>query len=542
MSIAGLYKRKRRRERGGIVHVYFLSRSIHRPHPVEGDFMSSHWKQIARSNRRRVGAAFMEGLERRNLMSAAPTTAQLDQDASDAYIYGLAPLVFQNDEHTVTFNKLTNLSTFPGPGTGVAPNADTLYSIAYLNLAQQPIVLHQANTNGRYVLFQLLDAYTNTFASLGSETTGTQAQNYLIAGPNWFGAVPAGTELVKAPTNNVWVIGRTQTLDTPTDIAAVNALQAQYSVTPLSLFLNPSSTPPATLADPATVTLSNAESFYTGLAAFLRTNPPPAADGPILQEFAQLGLGPADQFNWNNLSSAVQQALTTGFTQGQTRFAADVASGIAIFGPPSVSVNGWNLDLANIGTYGTDYDARAVVAVYGIGANPPADAVYPSTSVDVDGNTLDGTNNYVLHFDADQLPPANAFWSVTVYQNDQFYANSIDRYSTGSLHPELQYNSDGSVDIYLQNTEPASGTSNWLPVPAGKFTVTLRIYWPQESVLDGDYAPPGIVLVPPTSSSDTSNARRSIIVATDADATAQSILSTPGDVLDETQQISLLTK
>jgi hypothetical protein len=261
--------------------------------------MSTHLKEMAGSGRRRADGPIMEGLEPRNLMSAAPTTAQLEQAASDAYIYGLAPLVLQNTEHTVKFNTLSNLATFPGPGTGVAPNADTLCSISYLSLAQQPVVLHQANTNGRYVLFQLLDAYTNTFASLGSETTGTAAQNYLIAGPNWVGPVPAGTELVRSPTNNVWVIGRTQTLDTPADIAAVNALQAQYFVKPLSLFLNPNSTPPAAPGNPATVTLSNAQSFYTGLAAFLRTNPPPAADGPMLQEFAEFGLGPASgTSNW----------------------------------------------------------------------------------------------------------------------------------------------------------------------------------------------------------------------------------------------------
>jgi hypothetical protein len=352
----------------------------------------------------------------------------------------------------------------------------------------------------------------------------------------------------------VWVIGRTQTLDTPADIAAVNALQAQYSLTPLNVFLNPNATPPATPASPATVTLSNAQSFYTGLAAFLRTTPPPAADGPILKEFAEFGLGPADQFSWSKLSTSVQQALTTGFSQGQSRFTADVNSGSAIYGPPSFTANGWNFALANIGTYGTDYDARAVIEVYGPGANPPADAVYPGTSVDVNGNTLNGANNnYDLHFAANQIPPANAFWSVTVYQNSQFYANSINRYSTGSLHPELQFNSDGSLDIYLQNTQPASGTSNWLPIPAGAFKVTLRIYWPQESVLDGNYIPPGILASPVPSSLAHSASRLATPAAeigavaqsnlpTDGSSTTQSFLASSSDVLDKAKYAAIFAK
>jgi hypothetical protein len=462
-----------------------------------------------------------EYLESRQLLSRAPAIP-LATAASDAYIYGLAPVlayyterintnvVSPNSNGQAPINLFANVATFPNPSYTVIvrPNADTLYSTAWLDLSKGPIVLSYPNTGGRYFLFQLLDAFTNTFASLGARTDGTAAKSFLIAGPNWKGKVPAGLTLEKAPTNTVWVIGRTETLDTPKDIAAVNKLQAQYKLTPLADWKDPNYKPPAGKIDPTVDTTHtptqqalalDGEQFFTLLAKLLRRNPPLKQDATIVKELAELGIGPADQFNWNRLSKAQQTAITDAVAERTstglpTRVANDIAHNVGV----SQVSNGWTerLDPTEIGAYSTHYDSRAVIAIGGIGANLPQDAIYPSTSVDSNGVALNSGTNYVLHFDKSQLPPAGAFWSLTVYnQSGYFVSNPINRYSTGSLHPELTYNADGSLDIYLQPTNPGgSKTSNWLPTPAtpSPFNLALRLYEPSAAALNGTWTPPRV--------------------------------------------------
>ncbi|MGO9600795.1 MAG: DUF1254 domain-containing protein, partial [Isosphaeraceae bacterium] len=473
-----------------------------------------------RSRKQRIAkpALSWDFLERRQLLSAAPAIP-LATAASDAYIYGLAPVleyyterintdvVRPNSTGQAPVNQFANQATFPNPSSTVIvrPNADTLYSTAWLDLSKGPIVLSYPNTNGRYFLFQLLDAYTNTFASLGARTDGTAAKSFLIAGPNWEGKVPDGLTLVKAPTNTVWIIGRTETLDTPSDIAAVNALQAQYKLTPLAHWRAPNYKPPEGRVDPNIDTKDtptqqalalDGEQFFTLLAKLLRQNPPLKQDTTIVKELAELGIGPADHFNWNRLSRAQKAAITNAVasrtsTGLPTRVANDIAHNVGV----SQVSNGWTerLNPTEIGAYSTHYDARAVIAIGGIGANLPQDAIYPSTSVDSNGVALNSGTDYLLHFDKSQLPPAGAFWSLTVYnQNGYFVSNPINRYSTGSLHPELTYNADGSLDIYLQPNDPGgSKTSNWLPTPStpSPFNLTLRLYEPSAAALNGTWTP-----------------------------------------------------
>ena len=477
----------------------------------------------SRSRKRHIAkpALSWDFLERRQLLSAVPAIP-LATAASDSYIYGLAPVleyyterintdvVRPNSTGRAPINQFANVATFPNPSSTVIvrPNADTLYSTAWLDLSKGPIVLSYPNTNGRYFLFQLLDAYTNTFASLGARTDGTGAKSFLIAGPNWEGKVPAGLTLVKAPTDTVWIIGRTETLDTPSDIAAVNALQAQYKLTPLAHWRDPNYKPPEGRVDPNIDTKDtptqqalalDGEQFFTLLAKVLRRNPPLKQDTTIVKELAELGIEPDERFNWNRLSQAQQTAITDAVadrtsTGLPTRVADDIANNVGV----SQVSNGWTerLDPTEIGAYGTNYDARAVIAIGGLGANLPQDAIYPSTSVDSNGVALNSGTSYVLHFDKSQLPPVGAFWSLTVYdKNGYFVSNPINRYSTGSLHPELTYNADGSLDIYLQPTDPGgSKTSNWLPTPStpSPFNLTLRLYEPSAAALNGTWTPPPV--------------------------------------------------
>lgn len=460
----------------------------------------------------------LENLESRTLLSLASA-------ASDVYIYGLAPVLANITEQIDTnvssqsnstgqspANQFANERTYPTPTDSVIvrPNADTLYSTAWLNLANGPLVLQTPNTGSNFELFQFLDAYTNTFAGIGTRTTGSGAQSVLIAGPNWAGTVPQGLTLIKASTNTVWIIGRIavpQDSNGDPEYGPINALQAQISLEPLTNYLQGGTyTPPtnvaitplssglsATETDDQNVLGLSAQQYFTLLSQVLKVNPPPATDNAIISELAEFNLGPGQHFNWSTLTSAQQTALTQGQLLGEQRLVTDGQTGVGV---TEVTSTNWTerLQDGEIGDYGTNYDARAVIAYGGLGANLPEDAIYPSTSVDSNGNALNGANDYEITFPVGELPPAGAFWSLTVYNSSGYFvSNPINRYSIGSLDSGLQYNSDGSLTIYLQNTEPAGGTSNWLPTPTDAFNVTLRVYDPAESALTGEWIPPAIV-------------------------------------------------
>lgn len=465
----------------------------------------------------RLSRVAVESLESRTLFSLASA-------ASDVYIYGLAPVLANitqqidtnvsaqsNSTGQAPANQFANEQTYPTPTNSVIvrPNADTLYSTAWLNLASGPIVLHTPDTGSNFELFQFLDAYTNTFAGIGTRTTGSGAQNVLIAGPNWSGTVPQGLTLIKAPTNTVWIIGR---IAVPQDsngnpqFGPINALQAQLSLTPLANYLTGNYTPPtnvpitplsaglsASETDDQNVLGLSAQNYFTLLSQVLKVNPPPATDNALISELAEFNLGPGQHFNWSTLTPAQQTALTQGQLLGEQRLVSDGQSGVGV---TEVTSTNWTerLQDGEIGDYGTNYDARAVIAYGGLGANLPEDAIYPSTSVDSNGAALNGANNYTVTFPAGDLPPASAFWSLTVYNSSGYFiSNPINRYSIGSLDSGLQFNADGSLTLYLQNTEPASGASNWLPIPTGAFNLTFRLYDPQASALNGTWVPPAVV-------------------------------------------------
>jgi hypothetical protein len=221
------------------------------------------------------------------------------------------------------------------------------------------------------------------------------------------------------------------------------------------------------------------------LAVLLLDNPPPRADAAILERFASIGLIAGQPFN-----PSPDMALTLGKAKEHARWTLEQKAENL-----GEAVNGWRIVTRDIGTYGTDYLQRAAVAVFGLGANLPADAVYPATSVDVTGQPLDGHKSYVLHFQKDQIPPVNAFWSVTLYDRDGYFVpNALGRYA--ARDSRLKKNSDGSIDIYLQAYSPGKDReANWLPAPKdAPFNLVLRMYWPKQPVVDGDYEPPGVTL------------------------------------------------
>lgn len=440
--------------------------------------------------------------------NVAATAAQ--SAAEDAYVFGY-PLVLMD----VTRTKMTNVPHPTSSGLApvnqfgharafpdatfvdvVSPNADTLYSLGWLDLGQGPLVLSVPDTHGRYYLMPMLDAWTNVFASPGKRTTGTGKGDFAITGPGWSGTLPAGMKEIKAPTEMVWIIGRTQA-NGKADFKAVNAIQNQYKLTPLSEwgkhYVPPASVPVNPSVDMKTapvdtVAAMDASTFFGRLAALMKENPPPLADAAMVTKLAAMGVVAGQPFDINKNGPEIAKAINDGAEDGKKR--------VLELGknPGNMKmVDGWLVAKGDMGSYGTNYDARAGIAWVGLGANLMADAMYPVARVDADGQPLNGANKYVIHFDEGQTPPVNAFWSLTMYNDRQFFvANPINRYAIGD-RDKLKFNSDGSLDIYVQHDSPGKAKeSNWLPADAGSFNLMMRMYWPKEAVLDGTWTPPPI--------------------------------------------------
>ncbi len=453
-------------------------------------------------------------------MAQTGSTAITEQEAQaiavDAYVY-LYPLVTMD----VTRRQFTNIEPGKEIGKGpmnmfsnvpeyppadfkgvVRPNFDTLYSIAYLDMTKEPMVVSVPDTNGRYYLLPMLDMWSDVFASPGWRTTGTQAGNFIVAPAGWRPdlrerfdefKLPRDTQRIEAPTPIVWIIGRTKT-DGPPDYDAVRKIQAGFKVTPLSEWggtpkpvevkIDPSidmKTPPKIQVD----TMS-AGKYFAYAAELLKTNPPHLTDGPILALMRRIGIEPGKSFDIEKAPSAVKTALETAPSAAQKLMEWKVATLARV-------ANHWSMNTDTMGVYGNYYLKRAIISQVGLGANLPEDAIYPLNLGDDAGQPLDGANNYVLHFEKDATPPVNAFWSVTLYDPQGFQvANSLNRFAVSSWMP-FSHNADGSLDIYFQNDSPGNDKeANWLPAPKGPFNLALRLYAPKSDVLTGRWDPPSV--------------------------------------------------
>lgn len=444
---------------------------------------------------------------------AAAKAAELEAEATrigvEAVAYGF-PLVImdvsrqvftnvpapQPDGHA-PLNQFGSMAEYPPASDHsiVRMNLDTLYSMAWLDLSQEPLILSAPDTHGRYYMLPLLDAWTNVFASPGKRTSGTKAKHFAITGPGWEGELPAGVEQIKAPTNQVWITGRTQA-NGPKDYAAVHAIQKGYTLTPLSAWGKPYTPPPGEVKPDVDMTAPidqvkkmDSIAYFTKLAALLKLNPPPAADAPALALLAKIGIVPGQDFDPAKLDPAVRKGLEPTLKIALEKLTE--ASKHA--GKP---VNGWYVPPMNVGDFGTDYSLRAVVALIGLGANIAADAIYPNAFTDGEGKPLNGANRYVVHFDKGQTPPANAFWSLTMYDAQSFFVeNPLKRYNIAGWMP-LKTNKDGSLDVIVQKDSPGKGKeANWLPAPEGDFSITMRVYWPKPEMLDGAWTPPPVTKV-----------------------------------------------
>lgn len=450
-----------------------------------------------------AAAAGLSACGRSDDASSGPATTApgaAESIAKDAYIFGF-PLVLMDvsrraAEASTPVNRFQHAAALPTPARRdvVRLNLDTLSSIAWLDLRAEPIVLQvPAMAGGRYWLMHLLDAWTNTAhnpSSVRPQAKSGPPYTYAVVGPDWSGPLPDDVTVLRVPTPTVWLFGRIQ-VNGPEDLPAVRAIQKQLTLVPLSDRtagrVPAETTPVAPQADsvpPAEqVAHMDARTFFDRMCAVLAINPPAPDDAPAMRRFATIGITPGGE--------------VVGLSDDDLAAAADTArQQIPVYlDPKSVNENGWTFD-PSIGAYGTNYLQRAAVAWRGIGASLAEDTIYPTLFASADGNG--GPGRFRLHFPPGQLPPVDAFWSLTAYDADNYLtANPAGIYAVGHQRPVVP-NPDGSVDLAIQHADPGPSVpaGNWLPIPeSGQFSLTMRLYAPKEEAIQGRWQPPPLTSV-----------------------------------------------
>lgn len=439
----------------------------------------------------------------------AAATAKTDvwQTVSDAYVYCL-PLVLVNATKEAMTNTVASSHTrapvnqlihAKGLATAastdiVTPNVDTVYSQAFLDLEDTAMVYIKPETD-RFCSVEVMDAYTNAVAILGSGGDTQEQQTYLITGPNYQGTVPDNMKQVSMPTNLAWILIRV-VCNGEADLDNVYAIQNQMQLIPLAAYLSGEPyTPPAGTANPdhdfvpiTHVQAMTPQEFFDTANQLMVSNPPPAADEPVLKALSSINVGPGASFDATVLGANATAQWETMVANCSSNLAPDCAQFLA-------SLGSWSYFGEPIAEFGTEYKFRALIAINGIAANPAAVAIYPKAYEDSDGETLSGSNAYIIHFDKDALPPiqANGFWSITAYGSDNLLIdNALNRYCIND-RSGFALNEDGSLDILVQSSPPeAAKQSNWLPVDGDDFHLFMRIYLPQKAVLDGHWSAPTI--------------------------------------------------
>jgi hypothetical protein len=412
--------------------------------------------------------------------------SELKTVARDAYLYTLPLIEMENIRARVfTMGGSQNaiyarrvLADHTNRGV-TSPNNDTLYASAWLDLTQGPVTINLPELGKRYFSLQLMDFYTNSFAVLGTRTTGPAADTFTLIGPN--DAAPARGNIVRAPTARVWALARTL-VDGPQDLDAANKVQAAITVSGPKVDRG---TQHQTYAKGRAPNASW-QDYFAEAGRLLAEYRPPATDLAVLKRIAPLGLGAA--FAPEKFAAAEQAAIEAGVTEARALVVDPTGRGVAI--------DGWYYPGATLGNFGQDYIARAVVARTGLAALPREEAMYMRPTGD-DGNALyDGNKAWRIHFDTGKLPPVDAFWSLTMYERTAdgqsfFTQNPLNRYAIGDRTTGFKPNTDGSLDIFIGHADPGGErTANWLPAPAGPFTLTLRAYLPKRALLNGDYRLP----------------------------------------------------
>jgi hypothetical protein len=434
------------------------------------------------------------------------------QQGAQAYVYAL-PLVLMNVTREEMFAHPAAAAAEPNRfytipvladhtfRTVIRPNVDTLYSAAWLDLDEEPVLLTIPPSDGRYHVEQFMDAWTNVFFAPGIRTLGNKPGRFLIALPTWEGQVPEGYQRIDAPTPMAWILGRV-VVNGDHDLDAARRYQRSVDLRPLSKLNDASFLPAmpdikgrgAKRADPIDIVKNmGSGEFFERFKRLAVANPPAPADAPFIAEVLKpLGLEPSEGGDYDQLPRSTRKGIDAGIAEVWSV----MSERIAVEG--ETTPTGWaGLSTSKgIGAYGTNYKLRAGVAVFGLGANIPADAIYLNAGVDGNGHDLEGGRPYTLTFASDALPPVKGFWSVTLYDRKGYLLNNpIHRYNLRQSDP-LHYNEDGSLTLLIQPDKPqdARMLTNWLPSPQdGNFVLSMRLYWPEQDLIDGKWMPPALV-------------------------------------------------
>jgi hypothetical protein len=447
---------------------------------------------------------------------AAPKLEETRALAEQAYVYGL-PIVMNyavmyeyavdkdSGQFKAPFNEIKNEArVFTYEDTAVVtPNSDTPYSFLWMDLRAEPMVLSvPAVEKDRYYAVQLEDGNTFNYGYIGSRATGNEAGDYMVVGPDWKGETPPGIKKVfRSSTQFSSAIYRTQLFD-PADMPNVEKIQAGYKAQPLSSYLNRPAPPAAPEIEFPKINKELAKTqFFDYLDFALQFAPPAENEKEIRDKLATISVRDGKRVSFQDLPEEYKREIGLGMEDGEAKIEEFLTTA-------QKDVNGWKL-----GSYFGDREffngnwlLRAAGAKAGIYGNDAVEATYPMTRVDADGETLDGgKHNYTLTFPAGQLPPVNAFWSVTMYdgKTQLLIENPIDRYLINSpMLPDMKKGEDGSLTLYIQKESPGEDKeSNWLPAPGGPIYLVMRLYWPKTeapSVLpvgEGTWQPPGVVRV-----------------------------------------------
>ncbi len=434
--------------------------------------------------------------------------------AVDAYVYGYPLVTFDTarkqqtnvaaaDGEHAPMGQLIKMRSYPAVDNHccAAPNADTLYTIAWFDVAREPMVIGIPAMGDRYYMLPMLSGWSEVIQVVDSKATGGKAQTLAITGPGWTGILPKGVAQVKSPTAMVWMLGRIYSTGTADDYKAVHEAQDKFEIAPLSAWGKPYTAPRGSVdtgfdmktAVRKQVNELGVEAYFDRLAQLMKTNPPAPQDAAMVAKMARIGLVAGKDFDPAKLGSVDVEALK------MVPKLALLEMGLHL--KKQKTTNGWLLFTKGVGNFGSDYLLRGMANLLGPGWNRPQDAVYPLSQKDADGHAYDGAKNrYVIRFPKGQLPPADAFWSLTMYDEDFFFVpNAINRYDLAQ-RDKLVANADGSVDMFLQAESPGKDKeANWLPAPKGKFQLVMRIYLPRKtppSILDGSWTPPPVKKAP----------------------------------------------
>ncbi len=447
-----------------------------------------------------LGALFAGGAR-----GAEVTPAEARAIAKEAYIYGF-PMVdnyriqydyFVNTkgpQYKATWNHLVNTPRVYTPAdTAIqTPNSDTPYSFVGMDLRAEPMVLTvPVIEKNRYFSIQLIDAYTFNFAYIGSRATGNDGGVFLIAGPNWKGETPKGvTKVIRSETEFVFALYRTQ-LFNPSDIDNVKKVQAGYKAQTLSAFLGvpaPKAAPAIDFIKPLTPEAEKTSPQFYGILNFtLQFCPTDPSETELMARFAKIGVGGGKNFDASKLSPEMAKAIEGGIADAWADFGS-LRKQVELGKVTAGDVFGTREYLKN------NYLYRMAGAVMGIYGNSKLEAMYPVYAIDEAKQPLNGAHHYTLRFAPGQLPPVNAFWSLTMYElpASLLVANPINRYLINSpMLPQLKRDADGGLTLFIQNESPGKDKeANWLPAPKGPMIMYLRLYWPKAEAVEGKWTAP----------------------------------------------------